>query len=73
MNNAEKAEKPRHNEHEHSLFYFGRCAFRVKKAFHFFFPVVSSVESLRNLIFSAALSEGNFVVVVVAVFHIRSN
>ena len=39
----------------------------------FFFPVVSSVESLRNLIFSAALSEGNFVVVVVVVFHIRSN
>ena len=34
----------------------------------FFFSVVSSVESSRNLLFSAALSVRNFVV-----FHIGSN
>ena len=37
-------------------------------AFSVFFSVVSSVESSRNLLFSTALSERNFVV-----FHIRSN
>ena len=36
--------------------------------FSVFFSVVSSVESSRNLLFSAALSVRNFVV-----FHIRSN
>ena len=45
-------------------------AFLKQRIWHFLFflSVVSSVESSRNLLFSAALSERNFVV-----FHIRSN
>ena len=44
-------------------------AFLSLSVLHFlFFPVFSSVESSRSLLFSAALSERNFFV-----FHIRSN
>ena len=57
MNNAEKAKKPRHSEHEHGLFYFGRCAFPVKRRFMHLVRVHTFLATLVNVFFYISIYE----------------